>query len=42
MLVVKEGTEDEPKIKALVEALESDTVKDFIAQTYDGAVVTVF
>jgi len=42
VLVVKEGTEDEPKIKALVEALESDTVKDFIAQTYDGAVVTVF
>lgn len=42
MLVVKEGTENEPKIQALIDALESDTVKDFIEQNYDGAVVAVF
>lgn len=42
VLVVKEGTENEPKIQALVDALESDTVKDFIEQNYDGAVVAVF
>lgn len=42
VLVVKEGNEDEPKIKALVEALESDSVKDFIATEYSGAVVAVF
>ncbi len=42
VLVVKEGSEDEPKIKALVEALKSDVVKDFIAAEYNGAVVAVF
>lgn len=42
VLVVKEGTENEPKIQALIDALESDTVKDFIEQNYDGAVVAVF
>lgn len=42
VLVVKEGTENEPKIQALIDALESDTVKDFIEQSYDGAVVAVF
>lgn len=42
VLVVKEGTEDEPKIKALVAALTSDTVAQFIADNYNGAVVTVF
>lgn len=42
VLVVKEGSEDEPKIKALIEALTSDTVAQFIADNYNGAVVTVF
>lgn len=42
VLVVKEGTENEPKIQALIDALESDTVKDFIEQSYEGAVVAVF
>lgn len=42
VLVVKEGTENEPKIQALIEALQSDTVKDFIESNYDGAVVALF
>ncbi len=42
VLTVKEGRENEPAIQALVEALKSQAVKDFVDQTYDGAVVTVF
>ena len=42
VLVVKEGTENEPKIQALIKALQSDTVKDFIESNYDGAVVALF
>lgn len=42
VLAVKEGAENEPKIQALIDALESDTVKDFIEQSYEGAVVAVF
>ena len=41
VLVCKEGNEEEPKIKALVAALESQQVKDFMAETYKGAVVSV-
>lgn len=41
ILAVKEGNENEPVIKALVAALESQQVADFIAATYDGAVVSV-
>ena len=41
ILAVKEGNENEPIIKALVAALESQQVADFIAATYDGAVVSV-
>ncbi|MBR6349487.1 MAG: hypothetical protein IKR67_02965 [Lachnospiraceae bacterium] len=40
VLVVKEGNEAEPKILALKAALESKQVADFIAATYDGAVVS--
>ncbi len=42
VLVVKDGNQDEPKIKALVEALTSQTVANFIADNYNGAVVAVF
>ncbi len=41
ILAVKEGNENAPIIKALVAALESQQVVDFIAKTYDGAVVSV-
>lgn len=42
LLVVKEGNEDSDKIKALAEALNSDEVRDYINNTYEGAVVPVF
>ena len=40
VLVVKEGNEDTDKIKALQAALESQQVADYIASSYDGAVVS--
>ena len=40
ILAVKEGNENSDIIKALVAALESQQVADFIAQKYDGAVVS--
>ncbi len=39
IIAVKEGNEDNEGIKALVAALKSDDVKNFINSTYDGAVV---
>lgn len=42
VLVVKEGSEDTPATKALLAALKSQAVKDFITETYDGAVVAIF
>ena len=39
VLVVKEGNEDLEKIQALVKALQSDEVRDYINETYSGAVV---
>lgn len=42
ILVVKEGNQNNPKIQALVKALTSAEVKDFIAKTYSGAVVAIF
>ncbi|MBO7184444.1 MAG: MetQ/NlpA family ABC transporter substrate-binding protein [Oscillospiraceae bacterium] len=42
ILVVKEGNENSEKIQALVKALTSQAVKDFINSTYDGAVVPIF
>ena len=41
VLVCKEGNEEEPKIKSLVAALESQQVKDFMTENYGGAVVSV-
>lgn len=40
ILAVKEGNEDAPAVKALVAALESKAVADFIAEKYAGAVVS--
>lgn len=42
IVVVKEGNENSEKIQALVKALTSDEVKDFINKEYDGAVIPVF
>lgn len=42
IVAVKEGNENDPAILALVEALQSDAVRDFIKETYGGAVVPVF
>lgn len=42
VLVVKEGNEENENIKALVSALESDKVKQFIEEKYDSAVVPMF
>lgn len=42
IVVVKEGNENLPKIQALVKALNSDEVRDFINKNYDGAVIPVF
>ena len=40
ILAVKEGNENSDKIKALVAALESQQVVDYINEKYDGAVVS--
>ncbi len=40
ILAVKEGNENTPAIKALVAALESKQVKDFIAEKFGGNVVS--
>lgn len=42
ILVVKEGNENAPGVQALIKALTSDAVKDYINNTYDGAVVPIF
>lgn len=41
-IVVKEGKENDPGILALVKALNSDDVRDFINDKYEGSVVPVF
>ena len=41
ILAVKEGQEETDKIKALVAALESKKVANYITETYGGAVVSV-
>ncbi|MBO7148358.1 MAG: hypothetical protein J6V93_00730 [Clostridia bacterium] len=41
IVAVKEGNENTDKVKALVAALESKAVADFITETYAGAVVSV-
>jgi len=42
ILVVKSGFENDEKIKALIDALLSEEVKNFIEENYEGAVVPVF
>lgn len=39
IIAVKEGNEESDAIKALVEVLKSDDIKNYINETYDGAVV---
>ena len=39
VIAVKEGNENSDKIKALVEVLTSQEIKDYINNTYDGAVI---
>ena len=41
IVAVKEGNEETAKTKALVAALESRNVGDFIAETYGGSVISV-
>ena len=42
IVVVKEGNEDSEKTKALVDAIISEEVRDYINSEYDGGVVPVF
>ena len=42
VLVVKEGNESNPAIQALIDALKTDAVRNFILEKYEGAVVPVF
>ena len=42
VLVVKESNENNEAIQALVDALHSDTIRDYITETFDGAVVPAF
>ena len=39
VIVVKEGNEDNEGVKALVDVLKSDEIKQFINDKYDGAVI---
>lgn len=41
VLVCKDGNQDKPLIKALLAALESQQVKEFMEQEYSGSVVSV-
>ena len=42
IVVVKEGNEENAAVKALCEALQSEQVKSFIEEKYEGAVVALF
>lgn len=42
VLVVKEGSENSAAVQALAKALQSDAVRDYINETYSGAVVPLF
>jgi len=42
IIVVKEGNENQDKIKALVKAMTSPEVKAFIEKEYNGSVIPVF
>lgn len=41
ILVVKAGNEENPGIEALVEILEGEVIRDFITETYGGAVLSL-
>lgn len=41
-VVVKQGNEESEKTKALIEAIQSDAVKEYIEDTYKGAVIPSF
>ena len=42
IVAVREGDEKRPEIQALIKALQSKEVKDFINEKYKGAVVPAF
>ena len=42
ILVVKNGSEDRPEIQALIKALQSQEIKDFINEKYKGQIVAAF
>ena len=42
IIAVRNGDENLPKIQALVNALQSDDVKTYIEENYNGAVVAIF
>ena len=42
IIACRTGEENSEKIQALVKALQTDEVKNFIADTYNGAVVAIF
>ena len=42
VIAVKEGNENSEKIKALVDVLKSDSIKKFIDEKYDGAVIVYY
>lgn len=42
VVAVRAGDENSEKIQALVKAIQSDAVKQFITETYDGSVVALF
>ena len=42
IIVVKEGNEKNPAVLALVEALKSDAVRDYINETYSNNVLPIF
>ena len=42
IIAVRAGDENSPKTQALLKALKTDAVKQYIADTYNGAVVAIF
>ena len=42
IIAVREGDENRPEIKALIETIQSDKVKKFIEEKYKGAIVPAF
>ena len=42
LIVVKEGNENNPAVLAMVEALKSDAVRDYINETYSNNVLPIF